>query len=634
MKHFPDFSAHGYASIRELGRNRKGGRITWQARVISAPNELKRRKRSGSTGGQATQTSEHTVVLKQFCFAQVGSDWSAFSAHQQELKVLQNLSHSGIPDYIESFETTDGFCLVQEYVDARSLACDRTFSPEQVQQIASSALDILVYLQSQTPLIIHRDIKPENILVDDQLKAYLIDFGFARIGSGDVSGSSVFKGTPGFIPPEQLWQPTKATDLYGLGATLLCLLTCTPSTEIHKLTDPVDPYLFQFANHLPTLSQDFIYWLHKMVEPRQNNRFYSAQAALTALQSLSGLTRLPKISLKPVHLELQSNRYGEKLTETIAVSNPVPETLLEGKWEVEPHPHDPPHRPDTHSWISIHPAGFSQNDIKCQIQIDTSKLLEGAVYHRRLLLQTNAALKPQSLTLKISTGSLSYVKPLPYLALILLLLISGGVTWAALLRPISWLLAAKIPVITFLVATAVGALAIGIGVATIGFLLYCILGIVIKELSGDANNSFNRLTRYDLFNTCFWLGETLGFVVALLIGMDVYSKHIFSGCSYDLLGLFGDCLLLALVISSLLLVYENLIQRGFKRSLVYALLLLTVGFGSIAGINLAIGYFSFTLFSALLGMGLPLISLSLSPAIRQTRLLAKYRSSKEFLIKP
>jgi serine/threonine protein kinase len=388
MNHSPDFSIHGYQIIRELGRNREGGRITWQA---------------------TQQATGQTVILKQFCFAQLGSNWSAFSAHQQELKVLQSLAHPGIPCYLSSFETLDGFCLVQEYVDAQPLSGDRQFSPEQVQHIASSVLNILIYLQSQTPPIIHRDIKPENILVDDQLQVYLIDFGFAYIGSDDVSGSSVFKGTPGFIPPEQLWQPTKATDLYGLGVTLLCLLTCTPSTQIQRLTDPNDPYTFQFASCLPTLSQEFIYWLHKMVEPKQSNRFQDARSALGALQALGDLTRSPAVALEP-NFKLflfRSERYGENLTKTIALSNPVPGTLLEGKWEVAAHPHDPPHSPDSHFWISVHPAEFRQNDIACQVQVDTSKLLQEEIYERHLLLYTNAALKPQSLILKIYTGSLS-----------------------------------------------------------------------------------------------------------------------------------------------------------------------------------------------------------------------------------
>lgn len=615
MKHFPDFSAHSYQIIREIGRNREGGRITWQA---------------------VQQTTDHTVILKQFCFAQVGSDWSAFSTHQQELKVLQSLSHSGIPRYIESFETTNGFCLVQEYVDAPSLAKNCTFSPEQIQQIASSVLDILVYLQNQPSMIIHRDIKPENILVDHQLKAYLIDFGFSRIGSGDVSGSSVFKGTPGFIPPEQLWQPTKGTDLYGLGATLLCLLTHTPSTQIHKLTDSNDPYKFKFARALPTLSQDFIYWLHKMVEPNQKERFQNAQTALEALQSLRGLRRLPEVALEPNFklFVLRSKQHSEKLTATIAVSNPVPETLLEGRWEVAPHPYDPPHRPDAHSWISIHPAKFRRNSVTCEVRVDTSKLVEEKVYERQILLYTNAALKPQLLTLKIHTGSLSHVKPLPYVALILLLLISGGVTWLTLSGLISWLILAEIPVITFLVAATVGFLAIAIGIAFTGVILYGAVYEVVNKLRGDANNPPYYSAHYDnVFITLLWLGGSIAFLVALFIGLDAYSRSMFSTSFYQVLGLIGDLLPLSLMIFSISLVYQNLTGRGFKKRLVYALLIFTVGFGSSIGISLSTGSLSSTLLMALVGTGLPLTLLSFVPVIQQKRLMAKYRKSQELLIK-
>ncbi|MHC5670783.1 protein kinase domain-containing protein [Nostoc sp.] len=101
MNSYPDFSEHGYQVLRELGRNREGGRITWLAAKVD-------------TGEQ--------MVIKQFCFAQAGSNWSGFEAHQREIKVLQGLTHPGIPRYINSFATSDGFCLVQEYINAQSLA--------------------------------------------------------------------------------------------------------------------------------------------------------------------------------------------------------------------------------------------------------------------------------------------------------------------------------------------------------------------------------------------------------------------------------------------------------------------------------------------------------------------------------
>ncbi|MCL6754490.1 protein kinase [Nostoc sp. CCCryo 231-06] len=184
---YPDFSEHGYQVLRELGRNREGGRITWLASKVDI---------------------EEHVVIKQFCFSQAGSSWSGFRACEKEIQFLQKLNHPGIPHYLSSFDRPDGFCLVQEYINAPSLAKTRSFAPEEIKQIAVKALEILVYLQNRIPPIIHRDIKPENILVDEQLNVYIIDFGFARVESEEVSASSVFRGTPGFIPPEQMFKPT------------------------------------------------------------------------------------------------------------------------------------------------------------------------------------------------------------------------------------------------------------------------------------------------------------------------------------------------------------------------------------------------------------------------------------------
>ncbi|MEH1940015.1 MAG: hypothetical protein V7L01_07340 [Nostoc sp.] len=67
----------------------------------------------------------HMVVVKQFCFAQVGSNWSAFTAHEREIQVLQGFNHPGIPKYLGAFGTPDGFCL-QEYKNAPTLAARRS----------------------------------------------------------------------------------------------------------------------------------------------------------------------------------------------------------------------------------------------------------------------------------------------------------------------------------------------------------------------------------------------------------------------------------------------------------------------------------------------------------------------------
>lgn len=278
MSSFPDLSQQGYQVERELGQNRTCGRVTYLA---------------------TSTNTQLPVVIKQFQFAQSGANWSDYDAIDREIQLLRQLNHPSIPRYLDSFQTPTGFCIVQEYKQAPSLSQPRLFQPEEIKEIAFAVLEVLAYLQQQIPPIIHRDIKPENILVDrqDKLKVYLVDFGFARIGGGEVAVSSVVKGTLGFMPPEQLFnrQLTEASDLYSLGATLICLLTKTKSTEIGNLID--ETYRIDFKDLVPNLSQKFIEWLEKMVAPNLKNRYQNAADALEALQVIDFASKLKK-SLK------------------------------------------------------------------------------------------------------------------------------------------------------------------------------------------------------------------------------------------------------------------------------------------------------------------------------------------------
>ncbi|MBD0387610.1 MAG: serine/threonine protein kinase [Nostoc sp. C3-bin3] len=284
LNHHPDFSKQGYQVISELGRNREGGRITYLANVLN---------------------SKQQVVIKEFCFARADADLSGVKPYQREIEILQQLNHSRIPRYIDSFEIPGAFYLVQEYKNAPSLGLMSSFDPEEIKQIALSILEILVYLQKQIPPIIHRDIKPENILVDEQLNAYLVDFGLARIQGAKVALSSFVAGTPGFMPPEEQFghSLTEASDLYSLGATLICLLTNTRSVEIGKLID--DNYRFNFQQLVPQISPRFRWWLMKMVERNRKRRYANAAIALEALkpiQVVGNATRIDTLirTIKPI----------------------------------------------------------------------------------------------------------------------------------------------------------------------------------------------------------------------------------------------------------------------------------------------------------------------------------------------
>ena len=265
MQNIPDFTEYGYQIKEEIGRNREGGRITWKAIDLS---------------------TETTVVIKQFCFATAGSSWSGYKAYSREINLLQQLEHPGIPLYLDSIETDNGFCLVQEYKNALSLQNRQNLTLAEIKLIITKILEILVYLQQQNPPVIHCDLKPANILVDDRLNVYLVDFGFASLGNQELAASSVFKGTPGFIPPEQAIAPSTATDLYSLGVTIICLLTGKHALALQQLVTPDNPYKLKFKPLISHLNPQFIRWLDKMVQPKLRDRFKNAELALKALEPL------------------------------------------------------------------------------------------------------------------------------------------------------------------------------------------------------------------------------------------------------------------------------------------------------------------------------------------------------------
>ncbi|NEP72746.1 MAG: serine/threonine protein kinase [Okeania sp. SIO2G4] len=385
MNNSPNFSADDYQIIRELGHNNIGGRITYLGKNIN---------------------TQKNVVIKQFQFAKLGATWAEYDAYSQEITVLKSLNHPGIPQYLDSFQTTDGFCMIQEYIAAESAVISRQWQPQEIKQIAISVLEILVYLQSRRKPVIHRDIKPENILIDEELNVYLVDFGFARMGGGEIAASSVVKGTMGFMSPEQMFNRslTTASDLYSLGATLICLLTGIKSGDIGNLIDA--DYRIIFRHLVPPLERGWINWLEKITEPKYSDRYENAKKALAALRVLN-VNRLPKVRISRKNLKFTSDKWGEKLTGVIEISNPIPQTILSGRWEVAPHVNDPPHTPYDHSWISFSPNKFEGNNIGCEITVDTSKLVENEIHKREIILHNNSASEIETINVEVKTGSVA-----------------------------------------------------------------------------------------------------------------------------------------------------------------------------------------------------------------------------------
>lgn len=255
-------------------------------------------------------TTQQPVIVKLLIFGG-DIDWEHFKLFEREGQVLQNLSHPAIPKYLDTFEVDlprcRGFALVQSYIDAPSLPAHlqqgRSFSPEDLKQLAEALLQILIFLHQRHPAIIHRDLKPSNILLSNERSAhsigqvYLIDFGSVQSAAAVRDGTFTVVGTYGYTAPEQFGgRAVPASDLYSLGATLIYLATGRQPADLPQRNGRI-----QFET-VVQLSPPFRQWLIKMVEPGLDRRFNSAQTALTALQSC-------RLNLPPIaHHQLANSR--------------------------------------------------------------------------------------------------------------------------------------------------------------------------------------------------------------------------------------------------------------------------------------------------------------------------------------
>ena len=148
-----------------------------------------------------------------------------------ERQILADLSHPNIAWLLDGGTASDGTpYLVMEYVDGQPI--DAWCEARQLGLSGRLALfrQVCAAVQhAHQALVVHRDLKPSNILVTPDGTPKLVDFGIAKLVTGDDGAdptTTLRLLTPAYAAPEQVrgTRITVATDVYGLGAVLYRLL--------------------------------------------------------------------------------------------------------------------------------------------------------------------------------------------------------------------------------------------------------------------------------------------------------------------------------------------------------------------------------------------------------------------------
>ena len=202
----------------------------------------------------------------------------------REARSSAPLNHPSVVSIYDAIEEGDHIWLVMEYVPGRTLAQllaqDGRLPPERAARIGAQVADGLAAAHQRGT--VHRDVKPGNILVAEDDRAKISDFGISRTtGDPTLTQSGLVSGTPAYFSPQLARgeEPTPADDVWALGATLYAVAEGRPPYPEQRNAIAMLSQILSGTPPRPEHAGFLTEALGRMLDPDPASRWSMADAA-------------------------------------------------------------------------------------------------------------------------------------------------------------------------------------------------------------------------------------------------------------------------------------------------------------------------------------------------------------------